>query len=72
MMQELGDDEITRVAEQIREEKAQEPEPKKEGFLDNNEEDALPEFLKEDLAGLGPNIVADDENGTEDADKTAN
>ncbi|MBR1939518.1 hypothetical protein IJ847_02185, partial [Candidatus Saccharibacteria bacterium] len=72
MMQELGDDEITRVAEQIREEKAQEPEPEKEGFLDNNEEDALPEFLKEDLAGLGPNIVADNENSAEDADKTVN
>jgi len=72
MARELTDDDITKVAEKIRVESAAAPKEKEEGFLDNDEEEsALPEFLRDGASGnLSPNIrSAEDEASEDDASK---
>ena len=76
MARELVDDEITLAAKEMREKPAQKPPVYDEegnevpqGFLDDDElENALPDFLKEDNEDLGPNIGGDD---SELSDSTA-
>ena len=68
MARELVDDEITLAAKEMREKPTPKPPVYDEegneipqGFLDDDElENALPDFLKEDNEDLGPNIGGDD------------